>query len=158
MTMQGYLSLVLHAHLPFVRHPEHENFLEEYWLFEAITETYLPLLRMMRRLVDEGVDFKLTMSLSPSLCAMLRDELLQQRYLRHVERVIGLTGQEIERNKQDAQLAELSRFYAQFFAEARDFFDASLQRDIVRAFRELQEVGCLEIIATAATHGFLPLL
>ena len=38
--MQGYLSLVLHAHLPFVRHPEHERFLEEDWLFEAITETY----------------------------------------------------------------------------------------------------------------------
>jgi 1,4-alpha-glucan branching enzyme len=43
--MQGYLSLVLHAHLPFVRHPEHEKFLEESWLFEAITETYLPLSR-----------------------------------------------------------------------------------------------------------------
>ena len=36
--MQGYLSLVLHAHLPFVRHPEHDKFLEESWLFEAITE------------------------------------------------------------------------------------------------------------------------
>ena len=47
-------ALILHAHLPFVRHPEHENFLEEDWLFEAITETYLPLLRLMRRLVDDG--------------------------------------------------------------------------------------------------------
>ena len=45
-------ALILHAHLPFVRHPEYENFLEEDWLFEAITETYLPLLRLMRRLVD----------------------------------------------------------------------------------------------------------
>ena len=92
-------ALILHAHLPFVRHPEHENFLEEDWLFEAITETYLPLLRMMRRLVDEGVAFKLTMSLTPTLCAMLRDELLQQRYLRHLERLIGLARQEIERNR-----------------------------------------------------------
>jgi len=39
----GYLCLVLHAHLPFVRHPEHDDFLEEDWLFEAITETYEPL-------------------------------------------------------------------------------------------------------------------
>ena len=46
----GSLALVLHAHLPFVRHPEHEEFLEEEWLFEAITETYLPLIVMMQRL------------------------------------------------------------------------------------------------------------
>ena len=45
--MQGHLSLVLHAHLPFVRHPEHERFLEEGWLFEAITEVYVPLLRLL---------------------------------------------------------------------------------------------------------------
>ena len=47
----GYISLALHAHLPFVRHPEHEIFLEENWLFEAISETYLPLLRMFNRLI-----------------------------------------------------------------------------------------------------------
>ena len=35
---RGYLSLVLHGHLPFVRHPEHPEFFEERWLFEAITE------------------------------------------------------------------------------------------------------------------------
>ena len=51
----GYLALILHAHLPFVRHPEHEHFLEEDWLFEAITETYIPLLRMTQRLVNDGV-------------------------------------------------------------------------------------------------------
>ena len=45
--MQGYLSLLLHTHLPFVRHPEHERFLEENWLHEAITETYLPLIQIM---------------------------------------------------------------------------------------------------------------
>ena len=151
-------ALILHAHLPFVRHPEHENFLEEDWLFEAITETYLPLLRLMRRLVDEDVGFKLTMSLTPTLCAMLRDELLQERYTRHLERLIGLAEQETKRNRHDTQLAELSRFYVQLFAAAREFFGETLRRDIVKAFRELQDAGCLEIIASAATHAFLPLL
>jgi 1,4-alpha-glucan branching enzyme len=154
----GSLALILHAHLPFVRHPEHDDFLEEDWLFEAISETYLPLLRMMRRLLGEGVEFKLTMSLTPTLCAMLRDELLQQRYLRHLERSIGLAGQEIARNKNHPQLARLSRFYAEFFTAAREFFDQTLERDVVRAFRELQDAGSLEIIASAATHAFLPLL
>ena len=53
--MQGHLALVLHAHLPFVRHPEHEKFLEETWLFEAITESYVPLIQIMDGwLRDEG--------------------------------------------------------------------------------------------------------
>ena len=38
---QGCLAIVLHAHLPYVHHPEHEDALEENWLFEAITETYM---------------------------------------------------------------------------------------------------------------------
>ena len=93
----GSFALILHAHLPFVRHPEHEDFLEEDWLFEALTETYLPLLRMMRRLADEQVPFQLAMSITPTLAAMLRDHFLQQRYLRHLERLIGLADQETER-------------------------------------------------------------
>ena len=76
--MPGYLSLVLHAHLPFVRHPEHEKFLEESWLFEAITETYLPLLQVLNGWLRDGLDARLTLSLSPTLCAMLRDPLLCQ--------------------------------------------------------------------------------
>src|SRR5437762_1080296 len=43
--MVGYVALILHAHLPFVRHPEHEHFLEEDWFFEAVTVSYIPLLR-----------------------------------------------------------------------------------------------------------------
>ena len=78
--VQGSLALVLHAHLPYVRHPEHEEFLEERWLFEAITETYLPLLERLDRLCYEGVSFRLTVSLSPTLLAMLSDELLQPVY------------------------------------------------------------------------------
>ena len=34
---RGALSIVLHAHLPYVRHPEYPEFLEEDWLYEAIT-------------------------------------------------------------------------------------------------------------------------
>lgn len=160
--MPGSLALILHAHLPFVRHPEHENFLEEDWLFEAITETYLPLLCMMRRLADDGVAFRLTMSLTPTLCAMLGDDLLQERYLRHLERMTRLAAQETERHRSASgghrPLSELAQLYHEFFRAARDFYVDTLQRDIVRAFRELQDAGYLEIMASAATHAFLPLL
>ena len=41
---KGYVSFILHAHLPFIHHPESEDYLEEQWLYEAISETYIPLL------------------------------------------------------------------------------------------------------------------
>src|SRR5437763_13569493 len=94
----GSIALILHAHLPFVRHPEHEHFLEEGWLFEAITETYIPLLRMMQRLVNDGVPFKLTMSITPKLCAMLQDELLRVRYIRIHNLTINITAADTNRN------------------------------------------------------------
>ena len=50
----AYLNFVLHAHLPFVRHPEHARFLEEEWLYEAITETYIPLLLEFAAIFDDG--------------------------------------------------------------------------------------------------------
>ena len=43
-TEKGYVSFILHAHLPFIHHPESEDYLEEEWLFESISETYIPLL------------------------------------------------------------------------------------------------------------------
>ena len=50
---KGYVSFVLHAHLPFIHHPESEDYLEEQWLYEAISETYIPLLLNFQILVEE---------------------------------------------------------------------------------------------------------
>ena len=49
---KGYVSFVLHAHLPFIHHPESDDYLEESWLYEAISETYIPLLTNFKKLVD----------------------------------------------------------------------------------------------------------
>src|SRR5215207_4893364 len=95
----GYLTLVLHAHLPYVRHPEFDDFLEEDWLYEAITETYIPLLEVFDSLDRDGVDWRVTMSVSPSLAAMLSDEMLQSRYLRHLDNLLALTTKELERTR-----------------------------------------------------------
>ena len=156
--MSGYLALILHAHLPFVRHPEHEHFLEEEWLFEAITETYIPLLRMMQRLTSDSVPFKLTMSITPPLAAMLQDELLRERYVRHLDLLIDLARRERKRNRHDPKLGNLSRFYFDLFSESRRFFVEEWKCDLIAAFRELRNLGALEIIGCAATHGLLPLL
>ena len=86
----GYWCPVLHAHLPYVRHPEYPEFLEEDWLFEALTETYVPLIRVFDGLLRDGVDYRLTMTLSPPLLSMMTDELLIERYHRHLDRLVEL--------------------------------------------------------------------
>ena len=154
----GYLALILHAHLPFVRHPEYPEFLEEDWLYEAITETYIPLLQMLGRLAADGVPFQLTMSLTPPLCSMLRDPLLQERYVCYLDRAIALAERETERTRHDERLHTLARFYLDRFSACRCLFVDEWNRDLVTAFGRFQELGVLEIITCAATHGFLPLM
>ena len=155
---KGYLALVLHAHLPFVRHPEYPDFLEEDWLFEAITETYVPLWQVFEGLLRDGVPFKLTMSLTPPLCAMLNDELLRDRYLRYLDRAIGLAKREINRTQAQPEINHLARIYYHRFLECREIYHDRLNCDLVGAFRRLQDSRHLEIITCAATHGFLPLM
>jgi len=155
---QGYVALLLHAHLPFVRHPEHARFMEEEWFFEAITETYAPLINMMDGLLRDDVDFRLTMTLSPPLCSMLADSLLQERYVEHVSRLIELAQKELERTSGQSEFHELAWHYHHKFHAARNTFRDQYHRNLVTAFRKFQDAGKLEIITCAATHGFLPLM
>src|SRR5438874_5583076 len=151
--MQGYLSLILHAHLPFVRHPEHERFLEESWLFEAITETYIPLLQLLERWEKDGLNARVTLTLTPTLCSMLLDPLLQHRYSRRLDELIELAGKETHRTKSETQFHELAVFYHHRLNKARDFYLAQ-NGDLIRTFREFRDRGRLEIMTSAATHAF----
>lgn len=156
--MKGYLSFVLHAHLPFVRHPEHEDFLEEDWLFEAITETYIPLLNAYNSLMyEEKVDFRVTMTMTPTLSSMLRDSLLQDRYLRYINKLIELAHKEIERTKHQPEFNHLAVMYRDHFVDCKSTFE-KYDKNLINGFKHFAEAGKLEIITCTATHGFLPLL
>ncbi|MGB2651322.1 MAG: DUF1957 domain-containing protein, partial [Candidatus Omnitrophota bacterium] len=155
---KGYLALVLHAHLPFIRHPEHESFLEENWLFEAITDTYIPLINVFERLVNDGVDFRITVSLSPTLICMLKDELLVSRYLKYLDKMIRLADMEIERTHGDEKINKLAIMYSERFKNARYVFSEKYGNDLTPAFKKFQDLGKVEVITCCATHGFLPLM
>jgi 1,4-alpha-glucan branching enzyme len=155
--MKGYLALILHAHLPFVRHPEHEKFLEENWLFEAITETYIPLLQILEGWHKDGMRVCLTLTLTPTLCSMLLDPLLQERYLKHLDGLIELAEKEAIRTHWEKPFNELATSYLQRFRLIRDFY-LGCDRNLIAVFRKFQEAGQLEIITSAATHAVLPLL
>ena len=154
---KGYLCLVLHAHLPFVRHPEEEDFLEEYWFFEAVSETYIPLIQIMDDLIKNGVNFRLTMSLTPTLITMLGDPLLQSRYLKRLNKLLELTEKELARTRTQPEFLRLAQMYRRSFLNKREVFH-NLQGNLLPAFKKFQDMGKLEILASGATHGFLPLL
>jgi len=154
---KGYLCLVLHSHLPYVRHPEHEDFLEEDWLYEAMTETYIPLISVLEALSNDRVDFRLTMSLSPTLISMLTDGLLQDRYLRHINRLIELGHKEVQRTRWQPEFQHLAIMYLNSFCQSRDTFQR-FNRNLITAFKNFQDAGKLEIITCGATHGFFPLM
>jgi len=155
---KGFLSIILHAHLPYVHHPEHDHFFEENWLFEAITECYLPLLAVLERLNSDQVNYRLTLSLSPTLITMLADDLLQSRYLRHLQSLLELAEKEVARTRQQPEYQNLARLYRRFFQKTLDSYQRYYRGDLLAAFKRHHDLGRLELITTAATHGFLPLL
>lgn len=155
---KGYLALVLHAHLPFVRHPEQPDFLEESWFYEAITETYIPLLKVFRQLAEDGIPFRITMSLTPTLLSMFKDPLLQQRYLNKIENLITLADKEVQRTKWLPEFHDTALMYLEHFRFCHYFFAEKYHCDLTLAFKELLDAGFLEIITCGATHGFLPLM
>lgn len=154
----GYLAIVLHAHLPYVHHPEHDSFFEENWLFEAISECYLPLLAMLERLRYDRVAYRLTLSLSPTLMAMLRNPLLQNRFLRYLRGRVELAEREVERTRRLPQFHALAQYYLQLFQDNLHDYQQRYQCDLLAAFQRHHSGGRLELITTAATHGYLPLL
>ncbi|MDD4335363.1 MAG: DUF1957 domain-containing protein [Desulfotomaculaceae bacterium] len=155
---QGYFALVLHAHLPYIRHPKDPGIMEERWLFEAITECYLPLLRSFEQMVKDGVKFRITLSLSPPLIGMLNDQLLQERYLRHISSLIKLAEAEVERNKYNRDFRNVALMYYHRLNELRRSFENDYDGNLILSIQSLQALGVLEVITTCATHGYLPLI
>jgi 1,4-alpha-glucan branching enzyme len=153
-----HFCLILHAHLPYVRHPEREEAFEESWLVEAIVETYVPLIGLLRRLETDGVAACPTLSLSPTLVTMLSDPFLHERILVRLDRLAALAERERARVGDDPGIAPLVRLYRRRLDDARRMLDESGPGAVVAAFAGLRQRGRIELITSAATHGFLPLL
>lgn len=151
------INIILHAHQPYVRHLEYEKFLEEDWLYESLNETYIPLLRMLSNLEDEKINFKLSICFSPTLCSMLIDEPLQERFVNYMLSHIELGEKEVERTKKEDP--ECHRMALHYLRETRinlDVYEA-YNRNILIGFKKLSEDGKIELVSSAATHAFFPL-
>ena len=152
---KGTWALVLHQHLPFVRHPEYDVSLEEQWFFEAVVSVYSQLLDMFWRLERDKVDFRVTLSLTPTLLSMMQDPLLKTRAARHIDECLRLAGREVEnahgRPWHAAALQTLERFWT-----AKRVFE-TYDGDLTNGYRAFQDMGKIEVITCPATHMILPL-
>ena len=151
----GYLAFVLHAHLPFVRHPEHARHLEERWFYEALVECYLPLLDAFDRMADDGVPFALTMSVTPPLAAMMRDELL-----RHALRRAPRSPRGARRARDEAPLrrpaVRADRHLLSRPPRAHARRVGAPRRRRPGGSRPALGRGRLELLTCSATHCYLP--
>ncbi len=155
--MSRFCSIVLHAHIPWVRDANVDRTLEEDWLFGAVVECYVPLLEMLHDLRDDEVKFSLTFNISPPLLTMLRDRTMTRRTLAYFDRTIKLCEDEIDRGDSTG-FGSLARSYLDRLQHMRQVYLDKFNCDLVGAFASLHASGHVELLASAATHGVLPIL
>jgi 1,4-alpha-glucan branching enzyme len=156
MSNRPVFSIVLNAHLPFVRHPEQPGSPQERWFFESLSETYLPLLQVFDRLDGDHVPFRMGISLSPTLCHMLSDELLIARYLDYTNKQIEFGAREMEQCSGDPRLLVLIKHFYDQAVDKRVLFTERYEKNLLKVFDYYQRKGRIEILGTAATQAFLP--
>ncbi len=160
MSALGAFTFVLHSHLPYMRLVGRWPHGEE-WIHDAIIETYIPLLETLYDLKEEGISFRLTLGFTPVLAEQLADPLVLEHFERYLDERIEAAQKDMyyfENDAYDEHIRYLAEWYRDIFQRIKTAFYSRFHRDLIGAFRRLQDDGYLEIITSAATHAYLPLL
>ncbi len=157
----GAFTFVLHSHLPYARLAGRWPHGEE-WIHEAAIETYIPLLQTLYDLKNDGIQFRLTLGITPILAEQLADATVLDHLGQYLDDRIAASLKDMEYYRAEAtadvHLHFLSEWYLHLFERIKHDFDVRFKRDIIGSFRQLQDEGYIEITTSAATHGYLPLL
>ncbi|MDX2139071.1 MAG: 1,4-alpha-glucan branching protein domain-containing protein [Chloroflexota bacterium] len=161
MAALGAFTFVLHSHLPYVRLAGRWPHGEE-WIHEAAIETYIPLLKTLYDLKDEGIPFRLNIGLTPVLAEQLADPLVLDHIDEYLDHRIAAAQRDMAHfeapDTSDAHLRFLAEWYRNLYQSIKTIFHERFGRDLIGAFRRLQDDGYIELFASAATHAYLPLL
>lgn len=155
----GYFALVLHTHIPYVlAHGRWPHGMD--WLSEATVESYIPLINTFRELSERGIAPKVTFSITPITCEQLADPSFPNELRAYLQTKIKLSHEAEKdwREQGEEDLAKLARMWEEFYARTLEQFEEKFQGDLIAELRNLQEAGQIEIMTSAATHGYLPLL
>ncbi|MEN6547152.1 MAG: 1,4-alpha-glucan branching protein domain-containing protein [Armatimonadia bacterium] len=155
----GALCFILHGHIPYVlghsTWPHGSNM-----IYEAAADTYIPLLWAVEELAYEGIPMNITLGLTPIVMEQLDDDRFKHWFPDYLEHRCWKASDNIEefRGRGDEHLAWLAGRWQQHFEALLDSYLNRYNRDLLGQFRTHQEAGNLEIMGSAATHGYLPLL
>jgi 1,4-alpha-glucan branching enzyme len=158
MPSLGRLVFVLHGHLPYVLHhgvwPHGES-----WLYEGAAETYLPLLELLDELAGKKIKFGLTIGLTPVLLEQLADVRFKTGFVDYLNERMQLAQHDAEHFTEDGEtdLVPLARRWEQFFQQRLIYFE-KLKRDLPGTFARHFRAGRIQILTSAATHAYLPVL
>jgi 1,4-alpha-glucan branching enzyme len=153
----GSFMFVLHAHIPYARMHGRWPHGEE-WVHEAATETYLPLVSMLHDLADEGVPYRITITLTPVLQEQLADPYMLSNLDTYIVDLRDRAQSDVARfSRGDAHRERVAAHYAEHYQWLLDQLHRRFSGDIVGAFRALQDRGFVDLGTSAATHGYLPL-
>ena len=159
----GQFVFMLHSHLPFYRKAGMWPFGEEN-LYECMAETYVPLVNAISELYyEEGIKAKLTVGITPILAEQLNDEHLKQGFVEYLDEKIKSVSKDLERYPDEKvpysqHLKYLAKYYFDWYSNIKDSFVNKYHMDLIAQFKKLQDLGCIEITTSGATHGFSPLL
>ncbi len=156
-TARVYVSFLLHTHMPYVRKNGSWPVGEE-WLLEAWAETYLPLMRLLEDMTTGGWG-KLALTFTPVLLDQLHDDYMNHRLQVYLENKIRQCIQEIDRLERmgENRRRDIALFYLDYYVQGLELWGCRHRKGIAESLRAHQEEGRLEILASAATHAFLPL-
>ncbi|MBN2655204.1 MAG: DUF1957 domain-containing protein [Nitrospirae bacterium] len=152
--MSSALIFVLHAHLPYVRQPSPQSSIEELWFLEAMWETYLPLLNLLQKYHEKKAAPFITLSISPPLAEMMSDPLMNEKFRSHMQAMEALALAEADRTH-GSEFQKSALMYLEKIRSANNVYK-SCGGNILSAIKQLSSAGVVELIATSATHAFLP--
>src|SRR5437763_6325760 len=155
----GGFTFVLHSHMPFYRGAGKWPHGEEA-LHEVMAESYVPLLEALTDLYEAGVRAKVTLGVTPVLAEQLADPLITQHFEAYMQQEIDAATEEVGRFQESGEqhFLYLAHYYLDWYRHVLQTFRQRFGRDIIGAFRRLQDTGVVEILTSAATHSYLPLM
>jgi len=155
MNNKSKICFVLNAHLPYVKHEENSKKIYQRWFFDALTETYLPLLHVLLKLKNDKVPYKINISFSSTFLSMLKDEQLLNEYVDHLDQLIIFSKEELKRTK-GTEEEQVASFYHQFFSRKKTNFLNKYNKNLIKVFDDLEKAGYINILTSTATYNFLP--
>ena len=162
MEFRYAISLILNAHIPYVKEFRKDDELsqigEEGRFFQYISETLMPLLELFERLDNDRIPFRISLVITPILCHLLNDEMLQKKYLHYIDKQIEFGKQELERTTGNENLNKLTLSYYNQIVNRKNAFIEKYEKNLLKAIDFYRRKGNVEILASCATNAFLPFI